>query len=244
MMYNSKMKKNKIVVYTAIYGETDSIIEPRHKLKNIDLVCFTNRDDLVSKNFKIIKQSKKYKSDNLSAKFYKVNPHKIFRTYDYSCWIDARILIKSPIFDEFIMSYLKKHSWAMYRHQDRDNIYDEADICIRWGKGDPEKIRAQVEKYKEDGYKAENGLFMGGVILRKHNEKDVIKLNEFWWKEIKKHSLRDQLSFPYALWKTGTEITAIKYNLGNPVNDKFLRVLSYKQRDMYKNDLIDSSLVA
>ena len=35
------------------------------------------------------------------------------------------------------------------------------------------------------------------VILRRHNEKDCIRVMEDWWTEIKYGSKRDQLSFNY-----------------------------------------------
>ena len=40
-----------------------------------------------------------------------------------------------------------------------------------------------------------------GVTLRRHNEKDCIKVMEDWWKEIRYGSKRDQLSFNYVAWK-------------------------------------------
>ena len=39
------------------------------------------------------------------------------------------------------------------------------------------------------------------VILRRHNEKDCIRVMEDWWTEIKYGSKRDQLSFNYVLGK-------------------------------------------
>ena len=35
------------------------------------------------------------------------------------------------------------------------------------------------------------------VILRRHNEKDCVRVMEDWWTEIKYGSKRDQLSFNY-----------------------------------------------
>ena len=62
-------------------------------------------------------------------------------------------------------------------------------------------IEKQIKKYHNEGYPSNNGLINGGVILRKHNENDCIKVMENWWEEIKYNSKRDQLSFNYVAWK-------------------------------------------
>ena len=36
----------------------------------------------------------------------------------------------------------------------------------------------------DSGYPEDNGLITGGVILRKHNEKDCIEVMEDWWKRL------------------------------------------------------------
>ena len=42
-----------------------------------------------------------------------------------------------------------------------------------------------------------------GVLLREHNRQDVIELMETWWALYFNGSLRDQISLPVALWKSG-----------------------------------------
>jgi len=40
------------------------------------------------------------------------------------------------------------------------------------------------------------GLWETGVLLRKHNDRELVLLNELWWDIVKLYSKRDQLSFP------------------------------------------------
>ena len=54
---------------------------------------------------------------------------------------------------------------------------------------------------EKEGYPHDNGLVISGVLFRRHNEKDVIKVMEDWWHEIKYHSHICQLSLPYVFWK-------------------------------------------
>ena len=51
------------------------------------------------------------------------------------------------------------------------------------------------ERYKKEKFPDNNGLIEGCLIIRKHNEKEVINQMENWFEEIEKYSHRDQLSF-------------------------------------------------
>lgn len=45
-------------------------------------------------------------------------------------------------------------------------------------------------------------LLKNNVIIRKHNDINLIKCEELWWEEFKSGCKRDQVCFPYARWKT------------------------------------------
>ena len=82
-------------------------------------------------------------------------------------------------------------------------------------KDDPNIIKKQVEKYQSEGYPSNNGLIKGGIILRRHNKKDIINSMEAWWEEVKYNSKRDQLSFNYIAWKQNLKFNYIKGDLRN-----------------------------
>ena len=46
----------------------------------------------------------------------------------------------------------------------------------------------------------DNQLFETGILMRRNCD-SIKRLNELWWKELDTGSVRDQLSFPYVLWK-------------------------------------------
>ena len=52
-------------------------------------------------------------------------------------------------------------------------------------------------------------MVISGVLFRKHNEEDVIKVMEDWWTEIKYHSKRDQLTFNFCAWKNNLNLNYI-----------------------------------
>ena len=56
------------------------------------------------------------------------------------------------------------------------------------------------------------------MLVRKHNEIDVIEISEDWWEEVKSGSRRDQLSFNYVAWKNNFNI---KYMDGDIRNNEY-----------------------
>jgi len=222
-----KIKKKDIVIYTAIFGEKDKLIKPKFVPKNCDFICFTD-SDFNSSIWKVKKVKPIFKDPVRNARMYKILPHKFLSEYNCSIWIDGNMIVKGDI-NELIEGYLSKYNLAIYDHKQlpdsRGCIYEEAEALIKMAKkgkykDDPNIIRKQVEKYKKEGYPANNGLVSSMVILRRHNEPDVIKTMEDWWEEIKKHSRRDQLSFNYVAWKNKLNFVYLK---GDSRNNKYFK---------------------
>ena len=76
-------------------------------------------------------------------------------------------------------------------------------------------INSQVERYRKDGYPENNGQARNTVLVRRHNDKMIIKSMEDWWLEIKYGSKRDQLSFPYVAWKNNLKFNFINEDIDN-----------------------------
>ena len=74
-------------------------------------------------------------------------------------------------------------------------------------------IEKQMDAYFEEGFPENQGLFECGVIVREHYQQEVMETMETWWAELKKHPYRDQMSLPYAIWKTKTDIEVINGNV-------------------------------
>ena len=69
------------------------------------------------------------------------------------------------------------------------------------------------KRYKKEKFPDNNGLIGSCLIIRKHNEKDVILQMEKWYEEIEKYSNRVQLSFNYIVWKTGIKFKCPKNHI-------------------------------
>lgn len=64
-----------------------------------------------------------------------------------------------------------------------------------------------MQRYLKEKFTFQMGLIETQVLMRDHNDKEVIRLMNYWWKEIETGSKRDQLSFMFSLWKTGCPFT-------------------------------------
>ena len=178
---------NKNVIYTTIFGGYDELKEPQFIPDGWDFVCFTDAD-LKSEVWEIVKTNTFYNDNTRNAKQFKVLPHRHLSKYDCSIFIDGNMTIRNNP-DELISDYLSSHSIAFFDHgkntlDPRNCIYDEAETIFEFGrrngnyKDNPELIKAQMERYISEGYPKNNGLITGMVILRRHNEKDCIKVME------------------------------------------------------------------
>jgi len=65
------------------------------------------------------------------------------------------------------------------------------------------------------------------ILLRKHNDTNVIKTMEDWWLEIKHNSRRDQLSFDYVAWKNNFKI---QYIPGDNRNNQYFVLGRHKKK--------------
>jgi len=193
----SIFRRKSFVVYTAIFGDYDDLKNQEIKSEKYDLYCFTDNKNLKSKNFKIIYQKPTNQDSVRSAKIFKILPHKFLPQYEYSLWIDGSVLIKNPDLNLLIEKYLNNSDSALFKHPDRDCIYDELEACIKLKKDEPAIMKKQIEKYRNENYPVHNGLAACTIILRRHNSKKIKELGESWWNEIERGSKRDQLSFNY-----------------------------------------------
>ena len=226
--------QNKIVIYTAIFGGKDVLLEPKCTPRNCDFVCFSDTD-FESKVWQVNKVKATNTDPVRAAKIYKILPHKYFPQYEYSIWVDGNILVKrNPV--RLIRKYLKTCNMAAYNHvkddDSRDCVYDEYEALLVLNKkgmykDDPDIMKRQIACYKEQNYPAHNGLITAKVLVRRHNEKDVVDTMKDWWREIESGSRRDQLSFNYVAWKNKFKF---KYINGNSRRNWYFRHFYHTKR--------------
>ncbi len=197
---NKSYNKNSIVIYTAITGDYDTLKDPVFTADNLTYVCLTNNPDIKSKiwNIEYIKDDSR---DNVHlARHIKLNPHRYFKGYETSIWVDGKYQIMDDL-RIYVTQYQKQSTVLCFPHPERECICDEVAACIFEAKGISKDMIIQVADYLKEGYPIQNGLYETGCIVRIHNDDFVKQLMNEWENEIRKYSFRDQLSFPYICWK-------------------------------------------
>lgn len=217
-------KKN--VVYTAITDGYDDLIDPIVVSNNCDYVCYTDNLNISTNVWKLRSFPEDLPSGSLKNRYVKLLPHKLFSEYENSLYIDGNIKIVGDIdelFNKLDSTTSKKIMF--FKHPDRNCIYQEAKACTYARKESPDVINEQMNKYKKMQYPQDNGLIHGCVILRKHNEAEIITLSEDWWKELITESKRDQLSFNVMAWKNNINYGLIE---GTVFNNIYFKSLHHK----------------
>ena len=190
------------VIYTAIVGGYDTLVEPDYKPEGWDFVCFTDRD-LESDTWEIRKTLPLYTDNTRTARKHKLLPHRLFPDYEYSLWLDGNVKVRDDVNE-------------LLGHLD-GCIYDEGSTILQLGiknggnyKDNPDLIKQQMERYVKEGYPKNNGLVVQMEVLRRHNQADVVDSMEDQWSELKYNSKREQLSFNYIAWKNDLKFSYIQ----------------------------------
>lgn len=206
----------KIAIYTVSTGKYDDVKEPIYIDKNIDYFVFTEQN--VRENSIWKKKCMPEKIKDLpsldQARYIKTHPHEFFQGYDYSMFIDGNIRITCDVKPLFYTMIDSNKVIAIHKHQVRNCIYDEAKAIYAAGKASKNMLKAQMKKYKKDGFPTNYGLFETNILIRKHNDIECKNIMNDWWNEMNTWTKRDQLSFTYSLWKNNKKADYI-LSLGN-----------------------------
>jgi len=192
--------KNKFVVYTALFGDYDDLIDPKEKYDGCDFICFTDQENLKSDIWEIRIVTDIDLPLNMMNRKYKILPHLFLSEYEQSLYIDTNIgIIGNPL--DLANKYLEKYDFAVPKHFARDCIYEEAKECIILGKTKLKDTNKQIQKYRKENFPMNFGMGENNIIFRKHNNLIIIKIMNEWWSELHSETKRDQLSLAYILWK-------------------------------------------
>jgi Protein of unknown function (DUF616) len=195
---------NKTCVYTAIAGGYDQL-KPHPDVPGVDWICFTDDDTLTSTEWDVRPLIRHLASPRLDAKLYKVlpsTPTMVPGGYTHSIWIDGSVTVLTPVFVSRVLEILHDHSMAMFRHPERDCIYDEAVASLDYKKYEATDVLGQVAEYRRMGFPRHAGLWAGTIIGRNHRS-GITLVMEDWWREICRWGIQDQLSLPFVLRRFG-----------------------------------------
>lgn len=202
---------NNKVIYSAMTGQYDEVLQPKIIAEGFDYILFTN--DYTEGKYGIwqVRNIPYHSSNNTKvARWVKTHPHLLLPEYDVSLWHDGNVQVDSIDYYCRINELISENVlMASMDHIHRQCIYDEAFEIMYLNIDSICHVLNEVCHIKHDDYPTQNGLIETNCILRMHQDQSVIEFCEGWWAMIDRYSLRDQLSCNYVAWKLGLDIKYI-----------------------------------
>lgn len=194
------------VIYSAVFGDYDNIIAPKHIHKNTDYVLFTDCVDSESipEPWHVVfvdwldTVDVQYRNRR-SARHFKALPHVYMPHHVVSVWMDmTHDVVMNPhtIEKEFLLD----SDIALFKHELRDCVYAEGQAVVHYKMDHAQRVKSQLDYYKTARYPSRNGLWETPGVVRR-NTTLISKVNNLWWEMMCRYSSRDQISLPYILDK-------------------------------------------
>lgn len=190
----------RVALITAIFGGYDTL-KPLPASHGFDVaVCLRDDESVRAEGWDYLGTPK---SDNprLAAKHPKMQPHK-WVDADVWVWVDGQIQVKDGLRD-FAVESLGDGYLAAFEHPERDCLYAEADVCAARGLAPKKVLDGQTEAYRAQGMPARFGLWECAVLAWSRHGMQV---GSMWWREVTRHSLRDQIALPFLTWAHNVDI--------------------------------------
>lgn len=204
-------KTKKIAIYTCVVGDYDNLQVPLLRFENVDYYLFTDNVIKYSKYSSVYKivavpQEILDKGNIIANRYLKFHPHEFLKDYDYTMYFDGNVRVIADV-RKFVNVINKKTGIAMHVHRERNCIYDEAKACILLRRGNKLNLQKQMEGYQKEGFPKKYGMNEATVIVCDNHSEVCQKLLGAWYDEfLSSNSLRDQIAWPYVLWKNHYKI--------------------------------------
>jgi hypothetical protein len=183
-------------IYTALFNDYDELREQPH-YPGWKYVCFSDREHQSDTwEVRVIENYTKV------FRHVKTCPHLFLPEASESIWVDASIRMDR-------ITHLFQGDLCLMEHPFRSTLDEEVEACAYRLKDSEEVMRQQAQRYYQEGYDGK-GMVATGIIYRLHNSTNA-SIGEAWWDEVKRGSVRDQLSFNYVMWKLKKSYNTIKF---------------------------------
>ena len=194
----AQKEKNKIVIYTAIANNYDSLKLPEVLEHEFDYVVYTNNSLPDTGVWQVRPFPIELNDPIRKCRYVKTHPHQLFKNYDLAIWIDSSFMIIDTLSSDVKEFKASNKEVAAIPHPFRTNIYDEANACIINSRDCVKLIKKQINFYQRLGFK-HNDLIESNFMMFNLENPKTSKFLDTWWSQIDKFSRRDQLSLNYAL---------------------------------------------
>uniref|UniRef100_A0A5B7ASB1 TOD1/MUCI70 glycosyltransferase-like domain-containing protein n=1 Tax=Davidia involucrata TaxID=16924 RepID=A0A5B7ASB1_DAVIN len=220
------MQTCNIVVSTCAFGGGDDLYQPigmsEASLQKVCYVAFWDEitlaaqekegrrigeDQYIEKWRIVIVKNLPFQDQRLNGKIPKMLGHRLFPHARYSIWVDSKSQFRrDPLGVLEALLFRTNSELAISEHGARSNVYDEAKAVVKKNKATPEEVEVQMIQYHHDGlpedkrFNGKKALAEASIIAREHTPLTNLFMC-LWFNEVVRFTSRDQLSFPYVLWR-------------------------------------------
>ena len=201
---------NKIIIYTVITGNYDTIKQPLVVEEGVEYFLFTNNPEIKDVGvWKVVQiPSEEWQgrtareNDILLSRKVKMLPYKyLTEECEFSIYVDADMLIKEPL-TKLLKDLHEDTLFAACRHSYCKSVSEEINDLKAKGMVDATQVQQQWQRYVEWGFKDNLGISENGLLISRHNDAHVAQLMELWWEEYQNGCLRDQVSLMPCMFRT------------------------------------------
>ena len=203
----------KVIVYSCMIGNYDNVTS-FNKQRGYDYIIFTDQN-IKNTNWTIFpipdEVLKLNVSDIKKQRYMKIHPHKFFKNYDLSLYIDPNYEITGDL-DDYLINTLNPLDHIYIPHlQFGKGMKQAIDKALEKKLDDVSLLKHVMDRYNQSKLLDKTGIVNAGLIIRKHHTEDCIKLMERWWEEVRDYSHVDNFAFDYAGYMTGVRYLYTSY---------------------------------
>lgn len=228
-----------LVLYSAHYGQADPLNpDVFGGFASCRRVLFTDRADVALPGVEVIHDPLDGLDPARASRRAKLAPHRHFPDADWSIWIDNKSRLRRDPGE--VLAAVRAQSDAAFfafPHFRRDCVYHELQTCWENGLDDYRVLKERERTYRTERMPAHSGLIEGHFIIRRHNDPALARFGDRWLEHVLRFSRRDQISFPYLVWKLGLRydfITALDWRetVEFTVHDRKTRKTDFPRRNV------------
>ena len=203
----------KVIVYSCMIGNYDNVTSFK-KQRGYDYILFTDQN-IKNTNWTVFPIPEEVLKLNVSdikkQRYMKIHPHKFFKNYDLSLYIDPNYEITGDL-DDYLINTLNPLDHIYIPHlQFGKGMKQAIDKAIEKKLDDVSLLKHVMDRYNQSKLLDKTGIVNAGLIIRKHHTEDCIKLMERWWEEVRDYSHVDNFAFDYAGYMTGVRYLYTSY---------------------------------
>ena len=174
------------VVYSAIIGKYDEILQPLVVDERFDYVLFS---DILIEGQQGVWQVKRVDYSNpinaKVARYVKTHPETLLPEYEASLWLDANInIVGREIYDRFVNLFENGTLVASVKHLAYDCVYNEMFSVLDFRYESEEVVVNWGRELRKRCFPKHAGMFETGLMYRRHSSGAVKELDAIWWKYI------------------------------------------------------------